>query len=149
MKKVTTIITKDYEATTIYAWVDDKTALMLEQVDEQTRREYIVSEHEFYLKNRKEMRRHVSFEECLEKGITFSLELVSFEDKQIETELQGDLKKAISVLSEKERLIVTEVYFQGRTRRDVAKELGVTEVAVGSRLKRILEKIKKILSSDV
>ena len=148
MKKVTTTITKNNETTTIYAWVDDKTALMLEQVDEQTRREYIISEHEFYLNGVKESRRHVSYEECLEKGVQFSNEIVDYEELFISNEEKKKLFATLSVLSSSQRWLLKEIFCNGRTQKDIAAELGVSKVAIFDRLKRIFKKIKKIFELD-
>ena len=145
MKKLLTTVTKNNVTKTIYAIVDDKTAKFLESLDEQTRHDYIVSEHEIYLSELKETRRHQSLELSLENGHEFISEEPTPDEKCIEEETYKALHKAISTLSEDQQWLVKEVYFKGRTLVDIAAELGVTHVAIINRLKKIHNKIKKFL----
>ena len=80
MKKLTTQITKGNQTKIIYAIVDDKTAKLLEKADEKVRHEYIVGEHEIYLNELKETRRHQSLDISLENGHEFEDEDFSLED---------------------------------------------------------------------
>ena len=146
MKKLSTTVTKNNVTKTIYAIVDDKTAKFLESLDEQTRHDYIVSEHEIYLSELKETRRHQSLELSLENGHEFISEEPTPDEKCIEEETYKALHKAISTLSEDQQWLVNEFYFKGRSNMDIAKELGVDKSAISHRLERILKKLKKFLN---
>lgn len=144
MKKLSITVTTNNETKIIYVLVDDETAKMLEQVDEQTRHDYLLGEHEIYLNNLKERRRHQSLESSIENGYDFASEEPSLEEKSIEREKYGLLHKAISTLSKDQKWLIREVYFKGRSNTDIASELGVTEGSIRHRLERIYKKIKKI-----
>ncbi|MBQ7977685.1 MAG: sigma-70 family RNA polymerase sigma factor [Clostridia bacterium] len=146
MKKLSTTVTKNNITKTIYAIVDDRTAKFLEGLDEQTRHDYIVSEHEIYLSELKETRRHQSLELSLENGHEFISEEPTPDEKCIEEETCKTLHNAISTLSEEQQWLVNEFYFKGRSNMDIAKELGVDKSAISHRLERILKKLKKILN---
>ena len=143
MKKLKTQITKGNKTKTIYALVDNQTAELLESSNEEIRHEYIVGEHQIYLNELKETRRHQSLDYSLENGHEFEDENSSLEDNLIEKESYEELHKAISLLSQDQQWLVKEVYFKGRSQVEIAKELGVDPTAIRNRLKKIYEKIKK------
>ena len=148
MQKVTTTIIKNGKEAIIYAWVDDKTAQALKQVDEKTRHEYIISEHEIYLNGVKETRRHVSFEECVENGVQFPNYKEDVLDNLIEDEEIKSVRAALSCLSDTQRWLVTEIFYKNRSQTEIAEELGVSKVAINGRLERIFKKMKNFLESD-
>lgn len=143
MKKLKTQITKGNKTKTIYALVDNKTAGILESSNEKIRHEYIVGEHQIYLNELKETRRHQSLDFSLESGHEFEDENSSLEDNLIEKEQYQELYKAISSLSQDQQWLVKEVYFKGRSQVEIAKELGLSKMAVSLRLQTILKKLKK------
>ena len=145
MKKFTTQIIKNNVTKTIFAMVDDKTAKLLEGLDEQTRHEYIVSEHEMYLSELKETRRHQSLELSLDNGHDFVCEDPTPDEKIEKQEEIALLGQAITTLTEEQRWLINEVYYKKRTLVNIANELGVSHVAIINRLKKIHNKIKKFL----
>ena len=146
MKKLTTQITKNNKIKTIFAMVDSKTAKILEGLDENIRHEYIVAEYQTYLNERKETRRHQSLNLSLDNGCEFEDEDSSPEEKLIQNETYEELHKAISTLTKEQQWLINEVYFKGRSQIEIAKELGVSKVAICRRFERIFEKIKKIFN---
>lgn len=148
MKRFTTEIIKNKRNLTIEVWVDEKTAYVLEQLDEKNRHEYIVGEYEIKLKNRVESRHQISYEEYIEKGISFSQQSISLEDVLIAKNAQENLQKAIATLSLNQQWLIREIFENCRTQRDIAIELGVSPVAINNRLTRIFQKLKKILAID-
>ena len=143
MKKFTTQITKNNKTKCIFVIVDNKTAKILEKSDEKVRHEYIVGEHQIYLNELKETRRHQSMDAVLESGHEFEDEELSIEEKYIEKENYEALHKAISSLSKEQQWLVNEVFYKGKTIVDIAKTQGVSHVAILHRLEKIYEKIKK------
>ena len=143
MKKLTTTVTKNNVTKIIYAIVDDRTAKFLEGLDEQTRHDYIVSEHEIYLSDLKETRRHQSLELSLDNGHDFISEDPTPEEKVEKQEEIALLRQALSTLTEDQQWLVNEVYFKGRSQVDIANELGVSKMAITLRLQTILKKLKK------
>ena len=57
------------------------------------------------------------------------------------------LHKALGILSADERYLVQEIYFHGRTERDLVKELGYSQNAVNKRKKRILDKLRRLMGN--
>lgn len=60
-------------------------------------------------------------------------------------ELIQTVRLALFLLSGADRKFVEEIFVQERTERQLAKEYGVSQVAIHKRKKRILEKLKKSL----
>lgn len=143
MKKLTTQITKNNKTQTIFVMVNDKTADFINSLDEKTRHDYIVGEHNIYLNELKETRRHQSLDLSLDNGFELEDEDSSPEDKVIQDETYSNLYKAISTLSKDQQWLIKEVYFKGRSQVEIAKELGVDPTAIRNRFKKIYEKIKK------
>lgn len=55
------------------------------------------------------------------------------------------LDQALEKLSDEERYLITQLFYFGRTERDLADELGVYRNAVHSQKAKILKKLKKML----
>lgn len=144
MNKVTTQITKkDGTTSTVYAMVDEATAAILATCDEKVRHEYILSMHNEYLNELKETRRQQSLDVSMENGMDFAAE--EPDDESEKEALLNALKVAMQELTPEQQWLVSEVYVKGRTLVDIAKEFGVSHVAIIHRLKKIREKLKKVL----
>lgn len=75
-----------------------------------------------------------------------------YEDKQIDIPVEGDenriddricLDECIRALSDSDRRIIDMRYFKAKTQSVVAKELGMTQVQVSRREKKILKEIRE------
>lgn len=55
------------------------------------------------------------------------------------------LDEALAKLSDEERYLITQLFYFGRTERDLANELGIYRNAVHSQKTKILKKLKKML----
>ena len=112
------------------AEVDERLGGMLLDLDRQQ-----------YNNDKKETRRHVSLD-----GMDYEGELfVSAEDTEGEAERREDMARlysAMEALSPSQRELVKKVYFEERKITDIAREEGVSHVAVRDRLERIYKKIK-------
>lgn len=69
----------------------------------------------------------------------------SVEDAVLRKLAEDDLRWALTKLTDEEYALVYALFYEGRTERDYAKELGVSQVAVHKRKQRILKKLKGIL----
>lgn len=69
----------------------------------------------------------------------------SVEDAVLRKLAKDDLRRALTKLTDEEFALVYALFYEGRTERDYAKELGVSQVAVHKRKQRILKKLKGIL----
>ena len=69
----------------------------------------------------------------------------SVDDAVLRKLAEDDLRRALTKLTDEEYALVYALFYEGRTERDYAKELGVSQVAVHKRKQRILKKLKGIL----
>lgn len=94
-----------------------------------------------YNNDQKETRRHVSIDGMDYEGELFD----SAENTERAVEHREDMARlfsAMEVLSPDQRELVKKVYFEERKITDIAREEGVSHVAVRDRLERIYKKIK-------
>ena len=94
-----------------------------------------------YNNDQKETRRHFSLNGLYYEGDLFA----SAEDTEGEAEHREDMARlysAMEALSPSQRELMKKVYFEERKITDIAREEGVSHVAVHDRLERIYKKIK-------
>ena len=89
--------------------------------------------------------REDSYERLVEQSVQFREETLSLDEWIIRRLEIEQLHKALNVLSEDERYLIIQLYFEERTEREVADELGVYHNAVHKQKIRILAKLKKII----
>lgn len=97
-----------------------------------------------YNNDHKETRRHVSLDGMEYEGELF----ISGEDTEGQVERREELARLIQAmesLSPAQRELVHKVFFEKRKLVDIAREEGVSHVAIHDRLKRIYKKIKNNL----
>ena len=97
-----------------------------------------------YNNDQKETRRHFSLDGMDYEGEQFA----SAEDTEREAVRREDMARlysAMEVLSPSQRELVEKVYFEERKITDIAREEGVSHVAIIRRLNRIYEKLRKNL----
>lgn len=91
--------------------------------------------------DKKETRRHFSLDGMDYEGELFA----SAEDTEREAVRREDMARlysAMEALSPSQRELVEKVYFEERKITDIAREEGVSHVAIRDRLERIYKKIK-------
>ena len=91
--------------------------------------------------------REDSFERLVEQSVQFREETLSLDEWIIRRLEIEQLHKALNVLSDDERYLIIQLYFEERTEREVAEELGVYHNAVHKQKMRILAKLRKILEN--
>lgn len=89
--------------------------------------------------------REDSYERLLEKNVYFAEKIDSAEEQALMNIQIQQLHKALSFLSEDERLLIQKIFFEERTEREIAAEMGIYHNAVHKRKERILRKLKNIL----
>ena len=111
------------------------------EVDESLRGMLLDLDRQQYNNDQKETRRHVSLDSMDYEGELFA----SAEDTEGEAVRREDMARlysAMEFLSPSQRELVEKVYFEERKITDIAREEGVSHVAVRDRLERIYKKIK-------
>lgn len=93
-----------------------------------------------------------SREDSLDRLIDDNSRQLSDDSKNVECEVQINiytekLHIALQQLTAEELDIITKVFFEYMTEREIAKSLGISQVAVNKRKHRILEKLKKIIEN--
>lgn len=147
MKKYKIEITKkNGNKKTVAVYLDETTAALLESTgDKNLLRAYLIEEYKTSCRERQEEFWCRSLDEDYENGIDPIDETVDVEDELEKQEESNALQKAIARLEPQQRWLVEQIYFLGRTQVEISDELGVSEVAVSLRLKKIYAKLKKIL----
>lgn len=147
MKKMyATLTLHDGTTKEIYVHVDDETAAMLEQLeDKELANQYLIDEFKMTMSDYAYHRHTVSFEQAREKGFDLIAPIDLLEDT-IKAEETERIRKAIKGLEPQQQWLVEQIYFEGRTQSDVAKELGVDHTAIRNRLRKIMVKTKKVLN---
>jgi len=69
----------------------------------------------------------------------------SVEDFLLRKLAEDELHRALEKLTDEEYALVYALFFEGKTERAYAKELGVAQVTVHKKKQRILKKLKEIL----
>lgn len=111
---------------------------------------YKQKEHETYL-DKLSKRYNLSMEECEEKGIQFEYILhlteESLEDLIIKKDMLVKLGIAMVKLTEQERLLIYELFFKGKSERQLSKETGIPQKTINDRKHSILMKLKKLIEN--
>nr|DAG53080.1 MAG TPA: DNA-directed RNA polymerase specialized sigma subunit [Caudoviricetes sp.] len=94
-----------------------------------------------YNNDHKETRRHVSLDGMDYEGELF-LSPADTEAEVLQREELARLMGAMEALSPAQRELVRRVYFENEKISEIAREEGVSHVAIHDRLKRIYQKIK-------
>ena len=146
MKKITTQIKKNNKDHTIFILVNDKMADFLNGLDEKTRHDYIVSEHEIYLNDLKETRRHQSLNLSLDSGFEFIDPNQNIEEKLENDELKNQLSKALTTLTEKQLKVFLMYAEQGLSFSNIGKKMGISKDTANEHYWAAIKKLKKFLS---
>lgn len=149
MKKIsTTILTKTGEKKVISIYIDDETEQMLkEQCDEVFIHEYIIEEYKSQLIERKETRRHVSFDYLSQQGHDFESSEVDPVDAVQNADKLSEIAKAIAKLTLEQQEVVRLIYYENKTQVEVAEMKGVHKTAINKQLQRALAQLKKFLEN--
>jgi len=91
--------------------------------------------------------REDSYERLAEMAVQFAGEVPSTEEQVLRRMESEQLHKALSFLSDYERYLIRQIYFEERTERDLAEELGCSQNAVNKRKQRILEKLRGLIEN--
>lgn len=102
-------------------------------------------EHDDYNCNRKETRRHESYGEITDKSPMLMDTSVNIEADVIARADEKALHIAIAQLLPQQQALVDKLYFQNMKIVEIARQDGVTEGAIRDRLRKIHNKLKKLL----
>lgn len=97
------------------------------------------------LSNRKQTRRTQSLERSLESGWDVVDINADIEAILEENENTRKLQDAILTLTPKQQMLLYKVFFERIPQKEIARQEGVSKVAINTRIARILKKLRKIL----
>ena len=102
-------------------------------------------EKDEYNGNRRETRRHESYSDDNDKRDTLVDPEADVESDVVRFAENNRLYQAVQALQPKQQELVRQIYFENRKVVDIARQQGVTEGAVRDRLRKIHERLKKLL----
>lgn len=89
--------------------------------------------------------REDSYERLLEKDEQFAEDNVSLEEQVILSIQIQQLHKALSLLSDDDRILMEQLYFEERTEREMAAEYKLSQRGINKRRQRILAHLRDLL----
>lgn len=93
----------------------------------------------------------LSLEHFQEYGVNVEFSITRFqttiEDKLIEQEQLWKLRMALATLTPEERLLIHELFFNGKSERELAGELDIPRMTLSDHKHRILKKMKKMIEN--
>lgn len=89
--------------------------------------------------------REDSYERLLEQDVQFAEDADSVEETAIRNIQHQQLHKALLLLSDDERNLIEQLFFEGRTERELAQSMGLYHNAVHVRKLAVLKKLKTFL----
>lgn len=123
-KLFTQIVKKNGELKDVYVCVDDETAKVLEQVDEETRRIYLQEEYEIKMSDNKYKLCNQSLEKSLDNGFDVIDENQDVEAMAIKQAEKESVLDAIAKLKPQQQWIVKQVFIYGRKQCKILETLG-------------------------
>ena len=121
---------------------------MLMEVDEDTYKEfYKTKRHQKYLEERSVKNGDFSYDMLTTndfngKDILVD-EMADTCEKAVGRVMLDRLRQALLLLTEEERRLVLEIFYEERSERELAKKYGISQVAIHKRKDRILEKLRR------
>ena len=106
--------------------------------------EHDLKETQYIIDRKKETVKEIpsredSFDRLTEIGKDFADSNSDFQDSMV---LKIMLDEALAKLSDEERYLITQLFYLGRTERDLANELGISQYTVNRNKHKILKKLK-------
>lgn len=89
--------------------------------------------------------REDSYERLLEQDVYFVETTDSMEETAIRNIQSQQLHKALSLLTDDERDLIEQLFFEERTERDLAVEYGLSQRGINKRKQRILKHLRELL----
>jgi RNA polymerase sigma factor (sigma-70 family) len=89
--------------------------------------------------------REDSYDRLLEEDQQFAADGESVEDTAVKTVMIEKMLECLTLLTPTERELVTALFFEGKSERQLAKQSGVPQRTINDRKKKILGKLKNLL----
>lgn len=126
---------------------------MLMEVEERDYQEFYKTERrQRYLREESRINGEISFD-MLATDEFKGKEIIVNSGEDVAQEVENkimldDLSSALDMLTDEERELLQELYFEERTERELANQKNVSQVAIHKRKLRVLDKIKRFLEKN-
>lgn len=119
------------------------------QISEEIYKEYYhCRDREKYL-DRLARTKNISLDVCIEDGISLEYTIASMEDTIVDGIIQREtlaqLRLALSELSSTESELIEDLFFRGKSERQLSAETGIPQRTINYRKQNVLLKLKNIL----
>lgn len=91
--------------------------------------------------------REDSYERLLDQDAQFAENTPSVEEQVLRNLQSEQLHKALFLLSDDERILVEQLYFEERTEREVAAEYHLSQKGINKRRQRVLAHLRELLKN--
>ena len=119
------------------------------EVNDELGKEIIEIERAEYNNNRRETRRHNSYNDDNDKMETLMDTKVNIvRDVEMKICIE-DLEKAIKMLQEQQQELINKLFFQEQSMAEIAREEGVSSKAIQDRISKIKNRLRKIIEQNL
>lgn len=100
----------------------------------------------------KDMRNRVFSYNALDTDEMLGVEMIpdqsssSLEDQVVADVMVTKLRRCIELLPDDDKKIIQDIYYEGKSEKEVGKQLGISQKAVSKRLHRTLQKLQKLIN---
>lgn len=126
----------------IYTFADEEITV---EIDEKWFQILRGMDREEYNNNHTETRRHTSLTEVTQSGLDDNAEDLLLAALFKEKTMKERLREAILLLQPQQRELLKRVYQNHEKKSDIARQEGVSKMAITNRMKKIFARLKKLL----
>lgn len=88
-----------------------------------------------------------SLDRIMESGADFCDDSESIEDLVIRKLMTEKLKQCLLLLEPDERMLIDELFFNGKSERQLSAQTGMPQKTINDKKRRILQKLKKLMEN--
>lgn len=135
----------------LYPEASESVIIVLRQTERKMKYQEYELKKEKFLVNQKENKvtcipsREDSYERLLDMEYQFIKEQPSVEEEAIRAIMYEKLYKALRMLKKEDRDLLIKFYFQERSEREIANQLGLSQNAINKRRHKILKRLYQIM----
>lgn len=133
--------------------MDSETYEKISKLPEAEKIKYITEMYYDYKKEQKESRKTISLETILEDNTELADGLVDSNSNPEELCLQNEryefLYQAIESLNERQKIVITEIYYEEKSQTELAEEMGLSINAMSHLVNRALAKLRGYLEKKI
>ena len=100
----------------------------------------------------KDMRNHVFSYNALDTDDMLGVEMIpdqsssSLEEQVVADIMATKLRRCIELLPVEDRELIHDIYYEGKSEKEIGKEIGISQKAVSKRLHRTLQKLQILIN---